>query len=56
MQRFFLALREVVWSAVIAVVLAGLSILVALINPDAVALSSALGLSAAVSAFLSQRA
>lgn len=56
MQRFFLTLRDVVWSAVIAVALSAVSILSALLDSSNVALPISLGLSAVVSAVLSQRA
>jgi hypothetical protein len=56
MQRLFLILRDVVWSAVIAVALAAVSVLSALVDPSNVALPVSLGLSAVVSAFLAQRA
>lgn len=56
MQRLISILREVVWSAVLAVAFSGLAILSALTAPDNVALSLSLGLSAVASAVLSQRA
>lgn len=55
MYSLLMRLRDVVWSAVIAMALAVLGILVALIAPDAVALVGALGLGAVTSAVLAGR-
>lgn len=55
MPRWLLLLRNVVWPAVFAVVLAAASVLVALLT-DGASVSYALGLSAIVSALLAQRA
>jgi hypothetical protein len=55
MNGLLLRLRDVVWSAVIAIALAVLSIVVALISPDAIALVGALGLGAVTSAVLAGR-
>jgi hypothetical protein len=56
MQSLFLILRDVVWSAILAVVFAGLAILCAIINPTDLALPVAFGTSAITSALLAQRA
>ena len=55
MPSWMIRLREVLWSAVIAVVLCASAVLVAIFNPSAVALVVALGLSAIVLALLAQR-
>jgi hypothetical protein len=56
MSRLLYALRDVVWSAVLAVGFSGLAILFALINPSALALPIAFGTAAITSALLAQRA
>jgi hypothetical protein len=56
MQRFILTLREVVWSAVLAVACSVIAIAVAIIWPTAVGLSIAFGSAAITSAILAQRA
>ena len=56
MSRFLYALRDVVWSAVLAVVFTGLSILLAVIDSSAPALPIAFGAAAITSALLAQRA
>ena len=55
MYNLLALLRDVAWSAVIAMALAVLSILVALIAPDALALVGALGFGAVTSAVLAGR-
>jgi hypothetical protein len=56
MSRLLYALRDVVWSAVLAVAFSGLAILCAVINPTALALPIAFGTAAITSALLAQRA
>lgn len=56
MSRLLYALRDVVWSAVLAVAFTGLSILFAVINPTTLALPIAFGTAAITSALLAQRA
>lgn len=56
MQRLLFALREVVWTAVLAFVLMIAAIVVAVLYPFNFALASALGLSAVTMAILSHRA
>ncbi len=55
MPSWLIRLRDVVWSAVLAVVLSLVAILVAIFNSEAIALVIAFGLSAIVSALLAQR-
>lgn len=56
MQRLFLALREVVWTAVLAFVFSIAAIAVAITLPEAIALTCGLGLGAVTMALLAQRA
>jgi hypothetical protein len=56
MPLWFLRLRDIVWPAVIAGVLAVVDIIVAIASPTNLGLILALGLSAVVSALLAQRA
>jgi hypothetical protein len=56
MSRLLYALRGIVWSAVLAVVLSSLAVVCAVAFPNFLALPIAFGLSALVSAILSQRA
>lgn len=55
MPSWLIKIRDIVWSSVFAVVLSIAAVLIAIINPDAVALSIALGLGAITSALLAQR-
>jgi hypothetical protein len=55
MNSWIVRLKDVVWTAVFAVALAVLSILVALIVPSAISLVLALGLSSVSLALLSWR-
>lgn len=56
MQRLFFALREVVWTAVLAFVFSIAAIVVAIAFPEAVALTCGLGFGAVAMALLAQRA
>lgn len=53
--NFIVRVRELVWSAILAVSLSLVAILVAIFVPTATTLVLALGLSAIVSALLAQR-
>ena len=55
MRNWFLLMKDVVWTSVLAVVFAVLSIGVALFAPDLSTLTLALGLSAVAFAGLAQR-
>jgi len=55
MPSWIISLRNVVWSSVLSVVLSGVAVVVALSNPQAIALVIALGLSAVVLALLAQK-
>lgn len=55
MPSWLIRLRDVVWSAVMAVVLSAVAILVAIFIPDSSNIVLALGLSSIVSALLAQR-
>jgi hypothetical protein len=56
MQRLFFALREVVWTAVLAFVFSIAAIIVAIMYPFAFALTAGFGLAAVTMAILAQRA
>jgi hypothetical protein len=57
MIRLLIArLRELIWPAIFAVILAPLAILVAIIAPGAIALTFSLGLAAITMAILANRA
>lgn len=55
MPRWIISLRELVWSAILAVVLSAVTILVAIFSPDSTTLVIGLGTSSIVSALLAQR-
>jgi hypothetical protein len=55
MPSWLIRIRDIIWSSVFAVVLVAASILVALVFPEAVSLSIALGLGAVTAALLAQR-
>jgi threonine dehydrogenase-like Zn-dependent dehydrogenase len=55
MPRWILSLRELVWSAILAVVLSAVAIIVAIFSPDSTTLVLGLGTSSIVSALLAQR-
>lgn len=55
MPSWLIRLRDVIWSAVLSVVLSASAVLVAIIVPSAIALVMALGLSAIVLALLAQK-
>ena len=56
MPSWLIRLRDIVWPAVLAVVLAVLAILIAIIFPQALAAVLALGISSITMALLAQRA
>lgn len=55
MSKLRFMLRNVVWSAVFAVIMAGLAIFVAILAPGATNLVISLGLGAIVASILAQR-
>lgn len=55
MPSWLIRLRDVIWSAVLSVVLSASAVLVAIFNPSAVALTIALGSASIVMALLSQK-
>lgn len=56
MQKLLARLRDVVWPAVLAAVLAPLAVVVALVAPEMVSLTLSLGLAGVTMALLATRA
>lgn len=55
MPTWIIRLRNVVWSSVFSVLLSSVAVLVAIFNPQAIALTLSLGLAGVVSALLAQK-
>lgn len=55
MWNFILRVKALVWSAILAVLLSAIAILIAIFNSDAISLVIAFGVSSIVSALLAQR-